>query len=111
LKTRTIINNSFSENTNYIYSGHTDLTYLFDQPGFKIVDMRNIVDDSGKILLGDVYVDYSYFSGVTISGTTTLFQDDMLLDMLKVISFTYLGVETYVTMDYNDIETYIETDV
>ena len=59
------------------YSGHTDQTEFFAYPDFEIDDIRNITDKfvpvTGAAIMNDVYIDYSYLSGTTISGTTSIY--------------------------------------
>jgi hypothetical protein len=56
------------------YSGHTDNSDFFAYPEFEITAIRNIDDqlNPGDIM-NDVYIDYSYLSGTTISGTTSIY--------------------------------------
>lgn len=49
-------------------SGHTDNSSFFDYPEFEITAVRNIPN-----VTNDVYVDYSYLSGTTITGTTSIY--------------------------------------
>lgn len=53
------------------YSGHTDETAFFDYPEFEVTAVR--VVDSPVAVTNDVYVDYSYLSGVTMTGTTSIY--------------------------------------
>lgn len=59
------------------YSGHTDNSSFFNLPEFEITGIRNILDHTvpvtGAPIMNDVYVDYSYLSGTTISGTTSIY--------------------------------------
>lgn len=45
---------------------------FFNYPEFTITNIRNITDQSEPVL-NDVYIDYSYLSGTTISGTTSIY--------------------------------------
>jgi len=49
-------------------SGHTDNSNFFDYPEFEITAIRNIPN-----VTNDVYVDYTYLSGTTITGTTSIY--------------------------------------
>jgi hypothetical protein len=53
------------------YSGHTDETAFLDYPEFEVTAVR--VVDSPVAVTNDVYVDYSYLSGVTMTGTTSIY--------------------------------------
>lgn len=53
------------------YSGHTDISEFFDLPEFEVTAIRNVT--SPVSVMNDVYVDYSYLSGTTISGTTSIY--------------------------------------
>jgi len=50
------------------YSGHTDQSAFFEYTDFEITDIRSISN-----ITNDVYIDYSYLSGTTISGTTSIY--------------------------------------
>jgi len=57
--------------------GHTDISYLFEYPQFRITNMRNVfVDD--KLLLTDIYIDYLYVSGTTFHGTASIYNHDII---------------------------------
>lgn len=49
-------------------SGHTDQSGFFDYTDFEITDIRSITN-----VTNDLYVDYSYLSGTTITGTTSIY--------------------------------------
>lgn len=59
------------------YSGHTDMSAFFEYDEFEITDIRNIDDQTsipgGDAIFNDVYIDYSYLSGTTITGTTSIY--------------------------------------
>ena len=56
------------------YSGHTDNSAFFAYPEFEILDIRSVDDQSNPgDIMNDVYIDYSYLSGTTISGTTSIY--------------------------------------
>lgn len=59
------------------YSGHTDNSAFFAYPEFEILDIKNITDQhvpgTTDDIMNDVYIDYSYLSGTTISGTTSIY--------------------------------------
>ena len=59
------------------YSGHTDYSAFFAYDEFQILDIRNIDDQTvpgtSDLVTNDVYIDYSYLSGTTISGTTSIY--------------------------------------
>lgn len=48
---------------------HEDIIDFFDLPDFEITAIRSVLEN-----INDIYVDYSYLSGTTISGTTSIFQ-------------------------------------
>lgn len=51
------------------YSGHTDQSAFFDYDEFAISSIYSI----GSGITNDVFIDYSYLSGTTISGTTSIY--------------------------------------
>lgn len=53
------------------YSGHTDESAFFEVDEFEITDIRNVT--SPVSVTNDVYIDYSYLSGTTITGTTSIY--------------------------------------
>ena len=62
------------------YSGHTDRSAFFAYTNFAITDIRNILNhttppEPGDPIMNDVYVDYSYVTGLgaTVSGTTSIY--------------------------------------
>lgn len=59
------------------YSGHTNNSDFFNLPEFEITAIRNITDQvvpgTSDLVMNDVYIDYSYLSGTTISGTTSIY--------------------------------------
>ena len=62
------------------YSGHTDNSAFFEYANFAVTDIRNVLDhtippEPGDAIMNDVYVDYSYVSGLgaTVSGTTSIY--------------------------------------
>jgi hypothetical protein len=59
------------------YSGHTDNSSFFAYEDFEITAIRSITDQvvpgSSTVVTNDVYIDYSYLSGTTISGTTSIY--------------------------------------
>lgn len=59
------------------YSGHTNNSDFFALPEFEITAIRNITDHTvpgtSDLIMNDVYIDYSYLSGTTISGTTSIY--------------------------------------
>lgn len=59
------------------YSGHTNNSDFFNLPEFEITAIRNITDQvvpgTSDLIMNDVYIDYSYLSGTTISGTTSIY--------------------------------------
>ena len=59
------------------YSGHTNNSAFFQYDEFEITNIRNITDvyvpGTTDYVMNDVYIDYSYLSGTTISGTTSIY--------------------------------------
>lgn len=59
------------------YSGHTDETAFFDYPEFEVTAVRNVLDHTvpvtGAPIMNDVYIDYSYLSGTTMTGSTSIY--------------------------------------
>jgi len=59
------------------YSGHTDNSSFFNLPNFEVLAIRNVLDHTapvtGDAIVNDVYIDYSYLSGTTISGSTSIY--------------------------------------
>lgn len=52
------------------YSGHTDNSSFFNLPEFEVTAIRNITSPA---VMNDVYIDYSYLSGTTMTGTTSIY--------------------------------------
>ena len=59
------------------YSGHTDNSAYLSYHNITITGIRNITDKfipgTSTVINNDVYVDYSYLSGTTITGTTSIY--------------------------------------
>ena len=52
------------------YSGHTDNSSFFNLPEFEVTAIRNVTSPA---VMNDVYIDYSYLSGTTMTGTTSIY--------------------------------------